>query len=111
MMQRMGFMWNLRRLMAERDMYQTTDLVPLLADYGVHLSREQVYRLVAQPPQRLSMDVLAALCGILDVTPADLITVTEVRAQVAKPTATGENASAAKAPPARRVRVRRPGER
>lgn len=110
-MQRMGFTWNLRRLMAERDMYQTTDLVPLLADYGVHLSREQVYRLVAQPPQRLSMDVLAALCGILDVTPADLITVTEARLQVAKPTTTGENTSSAKAPPTRRVRVRRPGDR
>lgn len=27
-MKRMGFDWNLRRLMAGRDMYQTTDLVP-----------------------------------------------------------------------------------
>ncbi|MFF4448749.1 helix-turn-helix domain-containing protein [Streptomyces sp. NPDC001502] len=111
MMKRMGFTWNLRRLMAERDMYQTTDLVPLLAEYGVHLSREQVFRLVTQPPQRLSMDTLAALCGILGVTPADLIEVAETHVQVAKPTATGENTSVAKAPPARRVRVLRPGER
>ncbi|WP_405656973.1 helix-turn-helix domain-containing protein [Streptomyces sp. RK9] len=110
MMQRMQYTWNLRRLMAERAMYQTTDLVPLLADYGIHLSREQVYRLVTQAPQRLSMDVLAALCGILDVTPADLITVAQAPTQVAKPTATGEDASAAKAPPTRRVWVRRPGE-
>ncbi|MFD9339909.1 helix-turn-helix domain-containing protein [Streptomyces sp. NPDC060028] len=111
MMKRMGFTWNLRRLMAERDMYQTTDLVPFLAEYGVHLSREQVFRLVTQPPQRLSMDTLAALCGILGVTPADLIEVAETHVQVAKPTATGETTGTAKAPPARRVRVLRPGER
>ncbi|WP_218924470.1 helix-turn-helix domain-containing protein [Streptomyces sp. st140] len=108
MMRQMGFEWNLRRLMAERDMYQTTDLVPRLAEYGVHLSREQVFRLVTQPPQRLSMDTLAALCGILDCSPADLITVREARRQVAKPTASGEVDGPGVAPPARRVHVRRP---
>ncbi|MEC3992110.1 Cro/Cl family transcriptional regulator [Streptomyces sp. CB00316] len=111
MVKRMGIVWNLRRLMAERDMFQTTDLIPALAEHGVHLSREQVYRLVAQVPQRLSMDVLAALCSILHVTPADLITVTETHVQVAKPTATGETTAVAKAPPARRVRLTRPGDR
>ncbi|MFD3657802.1 helix-turn-helix domain-containing protein [Streptomyces sp. NPDC058620] len=108
MRKRMGFEWNLRRLMAERDMYQTTDLVPLLAEYGVHLSREQVFRLVTQPPQRLSTDTLAALCGILDCSPADLIQVREVRRQVAKPTASGDIDGPAVAPSARRVRVLRP---
>ncbi|WP_374196645.1 hypothetical protein [Streptomyces sp. ISL-96] len=38
----MGFRWNLRRLMITRNMFQTTDLVPKLAEYGMHLSREQV---------------------------------------------------------------------
>lgn len=103
----MGFEWNLRRLMADQDMYQTTDLVPKLAEYGVHLSREQVFRLVTQPPQRLSMDTLVALCGILGCSPADLIEVKEVRRQVARPTATGESASGL-VPPVRRVRVQRP---
>ncbi len=37
----------------------------MLAERGVTLSREQVFRLVTQPPQRLSMDTLAALCDIL----------------------------------------------
>lgn len=46
-------------------MFQTSDLVPLLAERGVTLSREQVYRLVTQPPQRMSMDTLVALCGIM----------------------------------------------
>ncbi|MET9607072.1 helix-turn-helix transcriptional regulator [Streptomyces sp. NPDC006512] len=108
MMKQMGFRWNLRRLMAARDMFQTTDLVPKLAEYGIHLSREQVYRLVTQDPQRLSMDTLAALCGILQCTPADLIEVVEVRTQVVKPAGSGENLSRAAAPPARRTQVRRP---
>ncbi len=48
------------------DLFQTSDLVPLLAERGIHLSREQVYRLVTQVPQRLSTDTLAALCDILE---------------------------------------------
>ncbi|MEU9087963.1 helix-turn-helix transcriptional regulator [Streptomyces sp. NPDC048357] len=108
MMKKMGFVWNLRRLMAERDMFQTTDLGPRLAEYGVHLSREQVFRLVTQPPQRLSMETLAALCGILDCSPDDLIEVRAVHRQTAKPVASGEAADRAVAPPSRSVRVRRP---
>ena len=53
--------WRLRQVMAERGLFQTTELVPLLAERGVVLSREQVFRLVTQPPQRLSMDTLP--CG------------------------------------------------
>ena len=33
----------------------------------------QVWRLVTQTPERLSLPVLAALCDIFDVTPAQLI--------------------------------------
>jgi hypothetical protein len=39
----------------------------------VELSASQVYRLVTDKPERLSMKVLIALCDILDCTPADLI--------------------------------------
>lgn len=67
-----------------------------------------MFRLVTQPPQRLSMETLAALCGILDCSPTDLITVQEVRRQVVKPTATGDVDGLAVVPPARKVRVRRP---
>jgi DNA-binding Xre family transcriptional regulator len=59
--------------MAERNMFATTDLRPLLADRGVVLSREQVYRLVTGTPQRLSLTTLAALCDILACTPSDLV--------------------------------------
>jgi DNA-binding Xre family transcriptional regulator len=76
---KMGVRWNLRQVMATRDMFATSDLQPLLAERGIDLSREQVFRLVTQPPQRLSMDVLAALCDILGCTPNDLIEVEATR--------------------------------
>ncbi|MGH9285499.1 MAG: helix-turn-helix domain-containing protein [Acidimicrobiales bacterium] len=60
-------------IMAERGMFATSDLVPLLAARGVVLSREQVYRLVAKVPERVNLTTLAALCDILECTPADLI--------------------------------------
>ena len=63
-----GYRWHLRRLMAGKDMYATTQLRPLLAERGVALSREQVYRLVTGVPERLSLATLAALCDILGVT-------------------------------------------
>ncbi len=68
-----GYHWHLRAKMAAAGMFATTDLVPLLAERGVMLSREQVYRLVARVPERLSLTTLAALCDILSCTPADLI--------------------------------------
>ena len=73
MIRKMGIDWQLRIRMAEKGMFQTTELVPLLTERGVHLSREQVFRLVTQTPQRLSMDTLAALCDILACEPNDLI--------------------------------------
>ena len=106
MIKKMGIRWNLRKLMAARDMFQTTDLVGPLAERGVHLSREQVFRLVTQPPQRLSMDTLAALCDILGCTPNDLIGIATVSAQVPK-TADGQ---AAPPPSARHTAIRRPGQ-
>jgi DNA-binding Xre family transcriptional regulator len=101
----MGYRWHLRTKMAEKGLFQTSELVPLLAERGIHLSREQVYRLVTQPPQRLSMDTLAALCDILDVSPNDLIEITAEASQVRK-IATGRGSAAAR--PVRRTRIRRP---
>lgn len=84
MIKKMGYRWNLRQVMAAQEMFSTTDLVPLLAERGIHLSREQVYRLVTQQPQRLTLDILAALCDILDVGVEDLIEITAVGEQVRK---------------------------
>lgn len=68
-----SYRWHLRLRMAEAGMFATTDLGPLLAERGVALSREQVYRLVAGTPERLSLRTLAALCDILGCTAADLV--------------------------------------
>ena len=73
MARKIGYRWHLRRLMAGKDMYATTQLRPLLAERGVVLSREQVYRLVTGVPERLSLATLAALCDILDCGPGDLV--------------------------------------
>ena len=73
MSNKIGYVWHLRRLMAERGMFATTALVPLLAERGVVLSREQVYRLVTGVLERLSLATLAALCDILGCQPGDLV--------------------------------------
>ena len=106
MTKKMGIRWQLRLRMAEKGLFQTSDLVPLLAEHGISLSREQVFRLVTQAPQRLSMDTLAALCDILGCTPNDLIEVEVVNEQVRK--AAGDRGAAP--PPVRRTTIRRPGQ-
>ena len=67
-----GYRWHLRRVMADHGMF-ATELVPRLAERGIRLSREQVYRLVTGVPERLNLTVLAALCDILGCSVADLI--------------------------------------
>jgi hypothetical protein len=49
---KMGYDWQLRQIMADRGMFQTSDLAGPLAERGINLSREQLWRLVSQPPQR-----------------------------------------------------------
>jgi DNA-binding Xre family transcriptional regulator len=108
MIKKMGYHWRLRQLMAEKEMFQTSDLVPLLAERGVTLSREQVYRLVTQPPQRMSMDTLVALCDILQCTPNDLIKPEVVNTQLRKAVGDADPAPTPITP--RRAVVRRPGK-
>lgn len=66
-------LWHLRQLMAAKGMFQTTDLIEPLRERGIDLSRQMVHRIVTKPPQRINTDLLAALCDILDCTPADLL--------------------------------------
>lgn len=107
MIKKMGYQWRLRDLMADQQMFQTSDLVPRLAERGITLSREQVYRLVTQPPQRLSMDVLVALCDILECAPNDLIVPKVVNEQVRK---TADQSVSTPITPRRSV-IRRPGQK
>lgn len=70
---KLDYRWNLRQVMASRGMFATTDLAPPLAQRGIHLSSSQVYRLVVERPERLSLKVLMALLDILDCTMEELI--------------------------------------
>ena len=101
---KLGYRWHLRVLMANRQMFATTDLAPLLAERGITLSATQVYRLVTQTPERLSLPTLMALCDILDCTPNDLIEpVTE--AVTTKATGTGDATAGLKGRRPRRAAI------
>jgi DNA-binding Xre family transcriptional regulator len=73
MARKLDYRWHLRQVMASRGMFATTDLIEPLAQRGIHLSSSQVYRLVAERPERLSLKVLMALLDILGCSMEDLI--------------------------------------
>jgi DNA-binding Xre family transcriptional regulator len=83
---KLDYRWHLRTVMAERGMFATTDLIEPLARRGIRLSSSQVYRLVVERPERLSLKILMALCDILDCAMDQLI----------EPVAAGETAGRTK---------------
>ena len=83
-MAKLGYRWRLREIMAARDLWHTSDLAPLLEARGISLSPAQVYRLVTQTPERLSLRTLMALCDALDCTSTDLIEPLEETAATTK---------------------------
>ncbi|MGW0803633.1 helix-turn-helix domain-containing protein [Nonomuraea sp. NPDC002799] len=102
-MRTIRYRWHLRELMARRGMFNTTDLAPLLAERGIEMSASQVHRLVTGTPERLNLQVFAALCDILDVSPAELfepVVITSARRKTAEETGP--------VPPAPPGEVRRP---
>lgn len=70
---KLDYTWNLREVMATRGMFNTTDLRPRLAERGINLSPTQVWRLVTEKPERLSLKVLVALMDILGCAMDELI--------------------------------------
>ena len=62
---KLDYRWHLRQVMASRGMFATTDLLGPLAERGIRLSSSQVYRLVVERPERLSLKILMALLDIL----------------------------------------------
>ena len=73
MARKLDYRWHLRQVMAGRGMFATTDLLEPLAARGIRLSSSQVYRLVAERPERLSLKILMALLDILGCSMTDLI--------------------------------------
>lgn len=100
--------WNLRQVMAENGMFATTDLVEPLHQRGVEISRQMVHRVVTKPPQRINLDLLAALCDILGCTPNDLL---ELRQEqpVDKPAVNESGPGIGDLRPIR-ANIRRPGD-
>src|ERR1700728_4303619 len=70
---RLDYRWHLRQVMAVRGMFSTTDLIGPLRERGITLSSSQVYRLVTERPERLSLRILMALLDILDCSMEELI--------------------------------------
>jgi hypothetical protein len=89
---KLDYRWHLRQVMASRGMFATTDLLGPLAERGVRLSSSQVYRLVVERPERLSLKVLMALLDILDCRMDDLVepVAAEAAAQPGKAAASGQ---------------------
>ena len=89
MTRKLDYRWHLRQVMAAKGMFSTTDLIPLLAQRGIDLSSSQVYRLVIERPERLSLKILMALLDILDCTMEELIEPNAVAAPARRKKAAG----------------------
>ncbi|MGH3778603.1 MAG: helix-turn-helix domain-containing protein [Pseudonocardiaceae bacterium] len=81
---KLDYRWHLRQVMATRGMFSTTDLIAPLAERGIRLSSSQVYRLVVERPERLSLKILMALLDLLDCTMDELIEPVALAAPAAK---------------------------
>jgi DNA-binding Xre family transcriptional regulator len=90
---KLDYRWHLRQVMAARGMFATTDLIPLLATRGIELSSSQVYRLVVERPERLSLKILMALLDILDCDMQELIEPVAATRTARRSKAVGEGAS------------------
>lgn len=70
------YRWRARELMARHGMRNTRELVGPLRERGITLSESQIYRMVGQEPERISFQLLAALCDIFGVEANELFTFT-----------------------------------
>jgi|SRR5680860_555764 len=110
MARKLDYRWHLRQVMADRGMFATTDLIEPLSRRGIHLSSSQVYRLVVERPERLSLKILMALLDILDCSMTELIepTAAGVGTRTAKAVGGGESGVGALRP--KRARITRTGK-
>ena len=90
---KLDYEWNLRKVMADRGLFSTTDLRPALAQRGIHLSPSQVYRLVVDKPERLNLKALMALMDILDCRMDELVVPVADRRAPGKRGAPGKRAA------------------
>ena len=103
---KLDYRWHLRQVMATRGMFATTDLIEPLAQRGIRISSSQVYRLVVERPERLSLKILMALLDILDCTMEELIEPVAAAKPAHKRTASGDDAGVGELRP-KRARISR----
>ncbi len=72
------YKWHVRELMARMGMRNSRDLVEPLRERGITLSESQIYRIVAQEPERIAFTVLGALADIFRAEVNELVTFTVV---------------------------------
>ena len=71
----MKMKWNLKVVMAEREIPSATELMRRLDAIGIKLSTAQASRIVKEMPSRLSTTILRGLLEVLHCEPNDLIVV------------------------------------
>jgi DNA-binding Xre family transcriptional regulator len=103
---KLDYQWHLRQVMATRGMFSTTDLLGPLAERGIRLSSSQIYRLVVERPERLSLKILMALLDTLDCTMEDLIEPVAAAGQARKTKVVGGEAGVGDLRP-KRARITR----
>ncbi len=106
---RLDYRWHLRQVMATRGMFSTTDLLAPLSGRGITLSSSQVYRLVTDRPERLSLKILMALLDILDCSMDTLIEPVPATGQAKKTKAAGGEAALGELRP-KRARITPAGQ-
>lgn len=77
--------WHVRELMARMGMRNSRDLVEPLRERGITLSESQIYRIVAQDPERIAFKVLVALADIFRVDVGELVTYTATDTAAQRP--------------------------
>jgi DNA-binding Xre family transcriptional regulator len=92
---KLDYRWHLREIMATRGIFSTTGLRPLLTERGINLSPSQIYRLVVEKPERLSLKTLMALMDILDCRMDELIEPVATRQRRRKVASTAASPGAA----------------
>jgi hypothetical protein len=110
MARKLDYRWNLRQVMADRGMFATTDLIEPLAARGIRLSSSQVYRLVVERPERLSLKILMALLDIPDCSMTELIEPVAAGGRSRAAKAAGDAAAGIGPLRPKRARITRPGE-
>lgn len=83
--------WRLRELMAVRkNWYTTTKLIPELRKYGFEFDRSSIYRLVStERPPKMPIELILALCKILDCRFEDLAVEVEPQSATEEPARRG----------------------